>query len=319
MHNSSWNTPARKVACSRSWSPALRRSGFTLVELLVVVAIIAVLIALLLPAIQSARESARTTQCKNNLKQMGVALHAHLAALTLFPMGRDRPDQYSVSWSFKLLPYLERESQFSAHDKTLRVDDAANANSMRTPVAAYACASRRSAAADRNFDNNDAPPLVVKAAALGDYASNAGATIHTGVTGDPQFGDYDRTEAGPMFSGSQIEERDIADGLSNTIAVGERHIPPVPAGTPSAMADYAVGDTAFLAGDRRHSIFAAASGGMATGAHDPALGKFGSAHSGFVQSLFLDGHVTAIDSNLDPARLLALCTIAGRETVDPIQ
>src|SRR5262245_48868071 len=119
----------------RRW-PFTRRSfaGFTLVELLVVIAIIGILIALLLPAIQSAREAARRTNCRNNLKQMGLALLNHHQVRKSFPTGGTLPwsgsgggsstpivnvdlggkpfgpDKQTMGWAFQLLPYLEERS-----------------------------------------------------------------------------------------------------------------------------------------------------------------------------------------------------------------
>ena len=95
----------------------MRSRGFTLIELLVVIAIIAVLIALLLPAVQQAREAARRTQCRNNLKQLGLALHNYHDAHGCFPigdMGRKSPNNggavdYNLpgTWIPALLPYLD--------------------------------------------------------------------------------------------------------------------------------------------------------------------------------------------------------------------
>src|SRR5690242_17201482 len=86
-----------------------RRIGFTLVELLVVIAIIGILIALLLPAVQAAREAARRTGCKNNLKQLGLALQNHVSAKKTLPGGQkysfDSGRYYSVQT--QLLPYME--------------------------------------------------------------------------------------------------------------------------------------------------------------------------------------------------------------------
>jgi prepilin-type N-terminal cleavage/methylation domain-containing protein len=89
-----------------------RLSGFTLIELLVVIAIIAVLIALLLPAVQQAREAARRSQCKNNLKQIGLALHNYADVARSFPLGQ----QYSVAvgnWRVALFPYMDQAPLYS--------------------------------------------------------------------------------------------------------------------------------------------------------------------------------------------------------------
>ncbi len=99
-----------------------RRNAFTLIELLVVIAIIAILIALLLPAVQQAREAARRTQCKNNMKQLGVALHNHHDVVGEFPMGgtNDRAPHgthtgtggWGSSWMVYILPYIEQNNVF---------------------------------------------------------------------------------------------------------------------------------------------------------------------------------------------------------------
>lgn len=93
----------------------MRRRGFTLIELLVVIAIIAVLIALLLPAVQQAREAARRTQCKNNLKQIGLALHNYHDTHSRFPIGVNSsvPGGWGVSFWVGLLPYVDQAPLFN--------------------------------------------------------------------------------------------------------------------------------------------------------------------------------------------------------------
>ncbi len=295
--------------------------GFTLVELLVVIAIIGLLIGLLLPAIQAARESARRSQCQNNLKQIAVAVQAYHDVRKQFPMGRNRIDQKAVSWAFFLLPQLEETAIYGAYNKNATVDDVANSQTMRTPVETYACPTRRKAEANRNFDNNDSPPPPddLGVASLGDYAANAGEKYDTGMvggdTGAAVFGQYNRRDAGPIFSGSRVSAKQVTDGLSKTLAVGERHLPPVPANTAPEMEHYAVGDTAFIAGDTPHTTFRGSENGLATGPDDPDKTKFGSEHSSVVQFAYLDGHVEALDKEISTDTLKALSTIGGDEVV----
>ena len=95
-----------------------RRSlrGFTLIELLVVIAIIAILIALLLPAVQQAREAARRSQCKNNLHQLGIALHNYADAHRCFPMNRTGRTYYNWSGLAMLAPFIEEANLYNSLD-----------------------------------------------------------------------------------------------------------------------------------------------------------------------------------------------------------
>jgi prepilin-type N-terminal cleavage/methylation domain-containing protein len=290
--------------------------GFTLVELLVVIAIIGLLVALLLPAIQAAREASRRAQCMNNLKQMGLAVHMHTDSKKRLPTGRNGTDSKSVSWAYFLLPYMEENAIFQAYQKTYRVDDLVNATTFRKPIEVFACPSRRRAAADRNFDNDDKPPLVLGSASLGDYAADAGSDEDMGLDPD-QFvnGVLDKSIAGPLYTNSQLSVRQVTDGLSNTLAIGERHIRPVPANTPPEMEHFEAGDTAFLAGDCIQTVLAGADEGLATGFQDKRDHIFGSEHSGVVEFVYLDGHVDSLNQGIDKKTLLALSTYAGGEIV----
>src|SRR5690606_550341 len=91
---------------------SLDRTGFTLIELLVVIAIIAVLIALLLPAVQQAREAARMTQCKNNLKQIGLAIHNYHDTYNCIPPSGLAITGYQMGWVPRIFPYLEQGTRY---------------------------------------------------------------------------------------------------------------------------------------------------------------------------------------------------------------
>ena len=167
-------------------------------------------------------------------------------------------------------------------------------------------------------------------ASLGDYAANSGHSTDIGmenlVAGD-QFSPahVDTTVAGPIYSGSRIGARRVVDGLSSTIVIGERHIPPEDMNYEESRRQAQQGDTAFLGGDNRFAIFRQSGtnrdtdtvhDGLATGPDDPSNRKFGSLHPGVVQFAFLDGHVEAIANDVELTTLMAMSSIAGDEVVN---
>ena len=216
------------------------RRGFTLIELLVVIAIIAILIALLLPAVQQAREAARRSQCKNNLKQMGLALQNHHDTYNRFPAAhclgmrwysgyaREKPPngfQYNssypregpfYSWMFRILPFLDQAALFKQVKPnkdgrcgggcwpwwTQRLSDGRLANGIA--LAAFQCPS------DTRGD------LVWTSGSV-----SAALTSYLGVTGTNQFREANGQD-GILYVNSKVRIRDITDGSSNTFIVGER-------------------------------------------------------------------------------------------------
>lgn len=155
----------------------MRRKGFTLIELLVVIAIIAILVALLLPAVQQAREAARRSQCKNNLKQIMLALHNYLDVsgemfprVTLTPTGRACCcETYSTGrvnntghnpWSFHtvhtmLLPYIDQANVYNQMNMNLRYDHSAQAAAVRTKIPTYVCPSDAAVTDFANVTSSD--------------------------------------------------------------------------------------------------------------------------------------------------------------------
>ena len=186
--------------------------GFTLIELLVVIAIIAILIALLLPAVQQAREAARRTQCKNNLKQLGLALHNYLDTANAFPPSFcvDGVDGTGGEWSMqaRALPFLEQGNLFNNIDFTIPYDAGTNAGTVAPQrVDVLICPSDPG---DRQRTDSSGTAIHYPVC----YGFNGGTwQVYDPATG--QGGD------GAFFPNSSTRPRDFTDGTSNTIGLAE--------------------------------------------------------------------------------------------------
>jgi prepilin-type N-terminal cleavage/methylation domain-containing protein len=200
--------------------PRSRRSAFTLIELLVVIAIIAILIALLLPAVQQAREAARRTQCKNNLKQLGIALHNYHDTFLRFPALRMGPNdaanrQGDQTGLIYLLPYLDQAPLYNQipQDGTVPVVWTTTFQPWRNTVGtAVLCPSSFIPGSGTGISSNG--PLGMKS-----YHFCVGTTIRDNWAGPTngmfQFG---------VLTGGYKGLRDAVDGSSNTILMSERVI-----------------------------------------------------------------------------------------------
>jgi len=186
---------------------SLRARGFTLIELLVVIAIIAILISLLLPAVQQAREAARRTQCKNNLKQIGLALHNYLDTNKYFPplgcytVGATS-NQSSFSAQARLLPYLDQANLQNLINWGLDYGSQPAVSGTRVPT--FLCPSEV-----KDVGRPGTTPHYPL-----NYAMNAGTwEIYNPTTGAGSDGVF--------FPNSKIDTASISDGTSNTLGVAE--------------------------------------------------------------------------------------------------
>ena len=217
-----------------------RGRGFTLVELLVVIAIIAALIALLLPAVQSAREAARRTQCLNNLRQIGLALHGFHGARQYLPpafatasapgnvnwrsLTTTTPGYFEPGWSFfvYILPYMEQGTLHAQLDLAMPILHSRN-DVARTEAALMPLSVCPSDTSPRLIDVLDygASSTATTLSGAGTVIARAPVSSYAGVLGTTDHEENGRFD-GVFFRNSRVRIAQITDGTSKTVCIGER-------------------------------------------------------------------------------------------------
>ncbi len=298
------------------------RRGFTLIEHLVVIAINDILIALLLPAVQQAREAARRSQCQNNLKQIGLAMHNYHDTHKVFPPGfiggtgaTGATPATGWAWGTFILPFMDQAplynqlqpgvtSAASCGDGSLCPSDANRLALLRTGLPAFVCPSDPHPSITENPGNGVCAVQIAGAGStyrigLSNYIASANANGSIDGT-------YTTTYNGMFFSNSRTRVRDITDGTSNTMMMMERHTR-VAGGASGTNEQRMGGNWAGLSYPNSNTYYAY----QVLGCIRPTFGEInGSAsrwdsrdpssfHEGGIQILLADGAVRFLSENVN--------------------
>jgi prepilin-type N-terminal cleavage/methylation domain-containing protein len=206
------------------------RRGFTLIELLVVIAIIAILVALLLPAVQQAREAARRTQCKNNMKQMGLALHSYHDTSGRLPisqgMALNTAGQSFLqrTWGRSILPYIDQAVIYNQWNWNIGHAAGTNRALTGTAISVFKCPSSPAPEvitvtdSGPNVDHPDGPTFQ---AGVMEYFGNSVNWDFPGRPSGATDAEVMQIQGMIPYHTEGIRFRDVTDGLSNTVMVGE--------------------------------------------------------------------------------------------------
>ena len=283
-------------------SPRLRSRGFTLIELLVVIAIIAVLVAILLPAVQQAREAARASQCRNNLKQIGLGLHNYHEQFGVFPpafvfSGFDTApvhtatDQAAYGWATFILPQIDQGPLFNQLDVNARELHVLLQQPTLRPLVQKSIQTYRCPSDDHEEKNNKRPfsntAYGGTQAGTSSYVANLGTFWRNSQNWlNGRFDPF-----GVMWGSSKVRVADVRDGTSTVIAVGERRW--------DDFAGVWVGTRNYQgAGDVGMPMVAGYSGTKPNEFSVASRGGFSSPHVGGVHFVFTDGHVSFVSENI---------------------
>jgi prepilin-type N-terminal cleavage/methylation domain-containing protein len=317
------------------------RRGFTLIELLVVIAIIAILIALLLPAVQQAREAARRTQCKNNLKQLGLALHNYADVFSLFPPGcvninpgAAAPDLNldtdlgNWAWSSFLLPQIEQGPLFNQLDinrlsMPQSIDIPANLQAMTQPLAAFRCPTDTGPSVNTGRRFIGITNTTLQSLALSSYIGvNSSGELRRAP------GNASGAANGMFYMNSAVSFRDIPDGTSNTAIVGERcwQLHTTNASTQTLNAGVVFGTRgtrqnsekglADALGSGRYKLNFTAFWPAPGGSQATARRVFGSRHTGGAHFVLGDGAVRFVSENIDADMDQSIQTLKTDSVID---